>query len=502
MEITSKICTEKKMSAEEAASMIKHGEVLGTSGFTPAGHPKFIPVALAEKAKKAHEAGEEFKVSLYTGASTGPEVDGALAEANALLNRFPYQTNAHSRNGINDGSINYADMHLSHLPQYVRYGFLPKVTTAIVEVVDVTDDGKCYLTMSGGNSAVYLQQADRVFLELNTACPEGLKGIHDVYTPLNPPNRQPIPITSAGDRIGTEYVQIDPNKIAGIVWTDKLDASYPLRDPGAAESQIAENIIDFLQNETKQGRIPKEGLPYQSGVGNVANAVLEGFATLPGVEPITMYTEVIQDSVFSLIDNDRLKFGSTTALTLSAAGNERFCKEIDEFKKKVVIRSQEISNNPEIARRLGIITMNTALEADIFGNINSTHVMGSKMMNGIGGSGDFTRNAYISIFMASSIAKGGDISAIVPMVTHVDHSEHSVQVLATDQGLADLRGLSPYRRAQEIIKNCVHPDYKPMLTEYLEANYKNGISRHTPHNLKTVFDMHNRFADTGSMKIK
>ncbi len=502
MNITSKIATEKKMSAEEAASRIKHGEVLGTSGFTPSGHPKKIPVALAERAEKLHAAGQEFKVSLYTGASTGDELDGALARAKALKLRLPYQTNLDIRNGINEGEIEYADMHLSHLSQYVRFGFVDKVTTAIVEAVDVTDDGKVYLTMSSGMSPTFLQCADRIFIELNTACPEGLKEMHDIYIPENPPHRGPIPIVGAGDRVGTPYVQVDPSKIEGIVWTDKLDASYPLRSPGETEKKIAENVIDFLQFEEKMGRIPKGGLPYQSGVGNVANAVLACFATMPGIDPITMYTEVIQDSVFQLMDNDRLKFGSTTALTLSEEGNKRFIKEIDEFKKKVILRPQEISNNPEVIRRLGLISMNTALEVDIFGNVNSTNVLGSKMMNGIGGSGDFTRNAYISIFMASSVAKNGDISSIVPMVSHVDHSEHSVQVIATDQGIVDLRGKSPLNKAREIIAKAAHPDYRDLLTDYLEYGLKNAPSKHIPHFLDKAFDFHRRLAQTGSMKVK
>jgi Acetyl-CoA hydrolase/transferase C-terminal domain len=64
-------------------------------------------------------------------------------------------------------------------------------------------------------------------------------------------------------------------------------------------------------------------------------------------------------------------------------------------------------------------------------------------MNGFGGSGDFARNAYLSIFIVPSTAKGGSISTIVPMVTHVDHIEHDVQIIVTEHGLADLRGSSP-----------------------------------------------------------
>ena len=101
------------------------------------------------------------------------------------------------------------------------------------------------------------------------------------------------------------------------------------------------------------------------------------------------------------------------------------------------------------------------------------------MMNGIGGSGDFTRNAYISIYTTPSTAKGGAISAFVPMVSHHDHSEHSVKIIITEHGIADLRGKSPIQRAHEIINNCVDPQYRPMLNEYLEMSKK----AHTPHTL-------------------
>lgn len=113
---------------------------------------------------------------------------------------------------------------------------------------------------------------------------------------------------------------------------------------------------------------------------------------------IEMYTEVLQDSIFDLLDSDKLRFASTTALTFSADGQKRFFNELHELKSKFILRPMEISNNPEVIRRMGLITMNTALEADIYGNVNSTHVLGSSMMNGIGGSGDFTRNAVIIYF--------------------------------------------------------------------------------------------------------
>ena len=208
-----------------------------------------------------------------------------------------------------------------------------------------------------------------------------------------------------------------------------------------------------------------------------------------------MYTEVIQDAVIGLMEEGHCKFASGCSLTVSNPVLQEIYSKLDFFKERVVLRPQEISNNPEVARRLGLITINTALEADIFGNVNSTHVLGTKMMNGIGGSCDFTRNAYISIFTTPSTAKDGKISAIVPYVSHVDQSEHSVKILITEHGVADLRGKSPIERANEIINNCVAPEYKELLREYLAK----APLAHTPMNLDNCFAMHKAFAETGDM---
>ena len=210
-----------------------------------------------------------------------------------------------------------------------------------------------------------------------------------------------------------------------------------------------------------------------------------------------MYTEVIQDAVMHLMEEGKCKFASTCALTFSDEAMLHFMDNIDFFRDKILMRPGEISNHPEVVRRLGLIAMNTALEADIFGNVNSTHVLGTKMMNGIGGSADFSRNAYLSIFSCPSIQKGGKISAIVPMVSHVDHSEHSVKVLATEQGVADLRGKDPRQRAETIIENCVHPMYKELMWDYLKLASKCG--GHTPHDLRAAFALHEAFMEKGDM---
>jgi acyl-CoA hydrolase len=258
---------------------------------------------------------------------------------------------------------------------------------------------------------------------------------------------------------------------------------------------IGQNVVEFLAGEMKAGRVPHEFLPIQSGVGNVANAVLAAIGSDQRIPPFYMYTEVYQDACVDLMDADRLLGASLTSLTLSPKKLQHVYDNFDNYANRIVIRSQRMSNNPEIIRRLGVISMNTALEVDIYGYVNSTHVCGLLMMNGIGGSGDFTRNAYISIFTCPSVAKKGKISTIVPMVSHVDHNDHSVQVIVTEQGTADLRGVAPEQRPNIIIDRCAHPDYRPALRDYVEKARRGHIA----HDLQHAFDFHRRCLEIGTM---
>lgn len=486
---------EKIMSAEQAAALIKPGMNIGASGFTPAGYPKAVPLALAERIKN-----EQFKVNVWTGASVGKELDGALAEVNGFERRLPYQTNGSLRKAINDGRVKYTDLHLSHVAQMARYGFLGgKVDVAIVEACAITEEGHIIPTTSLGNTPTWVQEADFVIVEVNTTQPLELEGMHDVYIPLDPPNRQPVPIVKPDDRIGTTYIPCGPEKIAAIVPCDLPDAVRPLGEIDDDARKMSGLLIEFLNNEVKQGRLPANLLPLQSGVGSVANAVISGLVDSP-YENLSVFTEVIQDGMFDLIDAGKLTFASGTSLTPSPEGLKRFYANIAEYRKKIVLRPQEIANSPELARRLGIIAMNTAIEFDIYGHVNSTHIMGSKMMNGIGGSGDFARNGYLTFFFTNSVAKGGAISSVVPMCSHIDHTEHDIDVFITEQGIADIRGLSPKERARLIINNCAHPDYKPLLLDYLDRAEKATGFAHTPHLLDEALSFHTRFMQTGSMK--
>lgn len=484
------------ITAAEAAEMIHDGMTLGLSGFTAPGTPKAITEELAKKAEREHQAGRPFKVNLVTGASTSDHVDGVLSRANAINFRAPYQNVPDLRKRINAHDCHYDDRHLSEMAQEVRYGFYGDVDFAIIEAADINDKGEIILGTGVGNIPTYAHLAKKIFIELNEELPSALHGMHDVIMLQDPPRRPAIPIYSPSDRIGSPVLKVDPNKVVGIVRTKFLDGVKSFSAPDEISKQIGANVVRFLVGEYTAGRLPKEFLPLQSGVGNVANAVLYDLGESTTLPTFMMYTEVIQDAVLELMRKGKCTFASTCSMTFSDETERKLFPDLDFFRDKILMRPAELSNNPEVIRRLGVIAMNTALEADIFGNVNSTHVLGTRMMNGIGGSGDFTRNAYLSIFSCPSITKGGLISNIVPMVAHCDHSEHSVDIIVTDQGIADLRRKDPVERAYEIINNCAHPMYRPLLLDYLKL----GKGGQTPHSLNAAFAFHNAFNATGDMR--
>ena len=484
------------LTPQEAAELINHDDNVGLSGFTASGSPKVVTSALAERAEKEHAEGREFKVNIFTGASTNNWADGALARANAINRRTPYQNTPDLRKRINSHDAHYFDLHLSELAQKFRYGTYGDLDVAIIEVADVMDNGEIVLGTGVGNVPTYAKYAKKIILERNAKLPKEMYGMHDIYLPLDPPNRREIPIYKPSDRIGSPTVKLDPAKIVGVVHSDSYDGIKGFTELDDVTLQIGANVCNFLVGEMKAGRLPSSFLPIQSGVGNVANAVLFGLGDAKEIPQFEMYTEVIQDAVIELMKMGKCKFGSTCSLTLSDKMEAEVLSNIDFFRNKLVIRPAEISNSPEVIRRLGVIAMNTALEADIFGHVNSTHVVGTRMMNGIGGSGDFTRNGCLSIFSCPSVTKGGLISNIVPMASHIDHTEHSVDVIITDQGVADIRGLDPVQRAERIIENCAHPMYRPLLRDYLRL----GQSGQTPHTLEASLAFHTAFKATGDMR--
>ena len=501
--ILNKAMKAKVMSPEAAAALIQNGATLGVSGFTGAGYPKAVPTAIAKKAIDERMKGKNYKVNILSGASTGPDLDHAMGLTEAIGFRFPYQGDAVLREKINSGLVDYQDMHLSHAGSLVRYGFYGKIDFAIVEVTKINADGSIIFSSSVGASVGYLEMAEKIILEVNDFQDERLEGMHDIFSVTGVHGeRTPIPLLTADGRVGTPNMKIDLSKVVAVVETNIPDRNAPFKAPEAQHKQIAQHILDFFEGEVKAGRLPKSLTPLQSGVGNIANAVLVGLNEGP-FENMTSYTEVIQDGMLDMLDSGKLRIASATAFSVSPQGQERFNKNIDRYRKQIILRPQDVSNSPEIIRRLGCIAMNGFVEADIYGHVNSTHIVGKGIENGIGGSGDFARNSAYTIFMSPSTAKDGKISAIVPFCTHIDHTEHDTMGFVTEWGFADLRGKSPRQRAKEIIEKCAHPDYRPILMDYFKRSMANpSAGRQSPHMFDEAFAMHTRYLKTGDMRPK
>lgn len=498
------------MEPEQTIPLFKNGMVMGWSGFGPSGDPKVIPTLLADHVEQNNLQGK-LRFTLFTGASISADIDSRWAALEMTEHRWPYQNAKTTQTKINDGSIKMGDKHLSMFAQDLGYGFYTKerggrLDMAVIEATGITENGGIILGAGVGATPEMVAIADQIIIELNTSIPS-FEGLHDIVTSIRPPHKKPYLISKVEDRIGTSFVPCNDDKIVAIVESRNPDRGNPMSPPDEVSKRIAANVIDFLSTEVAAGRLPKNLLPLQSGVGNIANAVFSGLAHSP-FSNLTVWTEVFQDSMLNLFDSGKLDFATCSSYTLSNDGFKRLYEKWDEYTKKVILRPIQITNNPEPIRRLGVIAMNTPVEFDIYAHANSSLVGGSRIVNGIGGAGDFLRNAYLSIMHSPSTRPSKSdptgITCVVPMVPHVDQTEHDLDVLVTEQGLADLRGLCPTDRAQAIINNCAHPDYKPILQDYLDRAKREcqaGGIGHEPHMLFKVFKMQQNLATNGSMKI-
>ena len=491
-----------RITAAEAAALVKNGQTIGLSGFTPAGTAKMVTAEIAKIAEAEHAEGRPYKISIFTGASTGQSTDGALANAQAIDFRAPYTTNPDFRKHVNLNELNYSDLNLSNMATQIRQGYLGPVNWAIIEACAVEQVGNkahIYLTAAGGIAPTVCRLAtEGIIIELNAFHERSGMGIHDVYEIQDHPFRTPIMITKPSDRIGKPYIEVDADRIVGVVEGNVPDEARSFKDPDPITTQIGQNVADFLLANMKCGKIPPTFLNLQSGVGSGANAVLGALGQCPEVPNFNIYTEVLQDAPIELMREGRVLSASACSLTVTNECMKGIYRDMDFFKDKLVLRPSEISNNPEVIARIGVCSLNTAIEVDLYGHVNSTKICGTKMMNGIGGSADFTNNAYLSIFTCGSTTKGGAISSIVPFASHIDHTNHFVNAVITEYGVADLRHKSDMQKAEELIK-VAHPDYRPMLRDYLK--YAEKTSGHTHHCLSAAFAMHDTFLRKGDMRL-
>src|SRR5690606_276226 len=272
-----------------------------------AGYPKAVPQALAERMERAHAAGDPFRVKVLTGASIAPELDGALAKVDGMELRMPYQPDPEVRSRINAGRLEYIDIHLSHVAQHTWFGFFGDIDVALVEVSAINEDGTLVPSSSVGNNKTWLELADRVILEVNRWQPAALDGMHDIYygTAL-PPDRQPIPLVRADQRIGEPHLRVDPAKVVAVVETDAPDRNSAFSPPDESSRRIAGHLLEFLAHERRKGRLGER---------------------------------LLRDGV--------LRMASATSFSLSPDGIAEFNDNVDFYRERILLRPQEISNHPD-----------------------------------------------------------------------------------------------------------------------------------------------------------
>jgi succinyl-CoA:acetate CoA-transferase len=466
------------------AAAIPDEATLAVSGFGSVGYPKAVPLELADAARN----GRDLSLTVVSGGSVGEEIDAALVEANAIDRRYPYQARPPARDAVNDGAIAFHDRNISTLGDEVRYGRLCDPDVAIVEAAAV-GEGWLVPTTSIGLTPAFVAAADELIIEVNEAVPTELETLHDIYVRDPPPDRGPLPLTDPIERIGSSRLAFDPDTLLGVVPTDRRDESYEFREPTPDDLGIAANLVGFLRDELEDTSVFDDRLALQFGVGSLGNALMGAIESVAfGDRDLYYFGEVIQDGLLDLLDDDRLEGASATSLALSADGQDRLFADIEAYNDAVVLRPGDVSNDPALIDRFGVVGVNSALETDIYGHVNSTHIDGRRVINGIGGSGDFNRNAFLSIVVFPATAAGGEISRVVPLTPHVDHTEHDVDVFITERGVAYCRGLSPRERAETIVGECAHPDYRPELEEYLERAADRG--GHIPHDMDSCLDFH------------
>lgn len=466
-------------SAEEAADTVSDDATILVSGFGSVGYPKAVPMALSK-------SGRNLALTIVSGGSVGPEIDTELVDSDAIVRRFPYQSRPEMRMATNDGCVAFHDRNVSAVGDEVRFGRLADPDIAIIEAVAVGEDWLIPST-SIGQTPSFVETVDRVIVEVNQAQPLSLQLLHDSMTRGVPPNREPLLLSSVDGRIGSPKISFDLESLVAVVETDIPDNPYEFRDPTETDERIAGNLVSFLDAELKRSPVYDEQVNVQFGVGSLGNALMSKLGDIDiGNRDLAYFGEVIQDGLLDMLESGVVKSASAASLALSEAGQNQLFEDIEQYVDCVTLRPANISNNPALIDQFGVIAVNSALEVDLYGHVNSTHVKGQQMINGVGGSGDFSRNSHLAVIVLPSTAKDGAISRIVPMAPHVDHTEHDTQLIVTENGVADLRGLCPIERANVIVSNCAHPSFRRDLEAYLEGASETG--GHIAHNLDTALD--------------
>jgi succinyl-CoA:acetate CoA-transferase len=474
--------------AEEAAALIGDGMTVAMSGYAMAGYPKAVVEALVQRKENA----EDLSFALITGANV-PWLDEKLGAAELVSRRAPMVASRTLAAQANNGSLRYVEQQMSKMPRLLRNRSFGDIDIAVVEALGFDEDGALIPTSSSGMTHYLMDAAAAIVVEINSAQPEVLRDLHDVYIPAAAPNTEPIPLVRTNQRIGRSGIPVDHKKIRHIVETDIPERMGPQPSGTAVTKSIADHLFNFLELEVHKTRhLP----PIQTGFGSIADSIADAFHQ-SSFRDLQFFCGGITEPVLELLASGKATALSTGGLGMSERV-EQILNDTPNLRDHLVIRNGDITNNAEVIGRLGLVALNTGIEIDVYGNVNSSHIAGSRVVNGIGGGASFAQNAGLSVVLIPSVAKGGAISNIVPMVSHQDIGEHDVDVVVTEHGIADLRGLDDGERADAIATRCSSDAYREQLTTYLRTA-REQCGGHHPQLPEAAFGWYRRLKEEGTM---
>jgi len=472
--------------AAEAVRAIGKGMTVAMSGYAMAGFPKAIPDELVRRKEKE----QDLSLVLLTGSNV-PYLDEKLASAGIINRRIPMCASKTLAAQINAGKVHYTEQQMGKMPRLLRSGVLGDIDVLVVEAAGITKEGYLIPTSSVGMVPRFAKLAKTIIVEMNSCNADSFIGMHDIYMPEDPPDTRPIPLTRTAQRIGTPYISVDINKIKYIIHTNEPEQFGNLYQESEVNKRTVMNLFNFLEL-TFGKKLP----PIQTGFGGIASCITNG---LQGAvfENLEFFCGGADESMIDLLFSGKAAAVSAGGI---AAGKKaiRKMREIPQCSERMVIRNGDIANSSEIISRLGVVSINTGIEVDIYGNVNCSHIAGSRVVNGIGGGADFAQNAGLSIIAVTSTGKNGTISNVVPMVSHQDICEHDVDILVTENGVADLRGLDDAERAQAVIQCCASRIYRDQLADHLKKAQRISGGHH-PQLPTEAFDWYRQLKETGSM---
>lgn len=474
----------KKATADDAAAMIKASMHVAFSGYSQAGYPKDVVQALCDR--KMVEP--DFTIRVTTSANLS-WIDEKLAGSSLVSHRFPMVAHKSLSKAVNAAQVSYCEQQMHKIPRLLRSRCLGPIDVLVVEALGFDQEGALIPTNAIGMLDILMETAEKIIVEVNHAQPQGLRELCDIYQV----QQQPIPLVQAAQRIGVSSIPFDRRKLLAVVETQSPEYSTQLIRPNEQSGKIARHLYDFLEVEYRT--LP----PVQTGFGALSDALTLGFADT-NFKDVEFFCGGAGEAALSLLASGKAKTVSTGGLGMND-WVRNFLDSTANLKDSLVIRNAQVSNSGEVINRLGLVALNTGIEVDIYGNVNSSHLYGTHVINGIGGGAHFAHESGLSVVLIPSEAKAGTISCIVPMVSHQDINEHDVDIVITENGVADLRGLDDIAKAGKIIEVCASERYKTALSSYLESA-KREAGGHHPQLAEQAFGWYRRLKETGSMEME